>query len=359
MKRLSRLLLLIILALGIVSFTHTSDLANLDPDIGKSIIDAHVHVAGLGYGNSGAFVGERLRHNFRFPFFLRAMGISEAKLEEHGDRILFDKLSNRIFASKTVDKAVVLALDGYVTKRGDFDRAKTVLYVPNEFVAREAARFDNLLFGASINPNRKDAVERLRQAHRNGAVLVKWIPSIMNIDPSDTRHIPFYQALAALGIPLLCHAGMEKSFPGTTDELADPLLLRLPLEQGVTVIVSHIATTGRSEGQENFERILPMFKVYPNLYADISSLTQINKLGYLARALEMEELSDRLVYGSDWPLQFFPVVSPWFHINHISLGDAWQVSGIRNQWDRDVALKVAFGVPDAVFRRSAELLKTK
>ena len=56
------------------------------------------------------------------------------------------------------------------------------------------------------------------------------------------------------------------------------------------------------------------------------------------------------------PLQFAPLVSPWYHLPHISLGDAWRVSGIDNQWDRDVALKVAFGLPASVFQRAGDLL---
>jgi len=357
MKRLLVLLSLVVIALGAFAAIHSNDLGELDPGTGKSIVDMHVHVAGLGYGDSGCFINADMRNNVRFPFYLWAMDITEEELEQHGDRILLDKLSRRIAASETVDKAVILAMDGYVTEEGTLDTDQTQIYVPNDYVARETARFDNLVFGASINPNRRDAIERLRAARRDGAVLVKWIPSIMNIDPADSRHTPFYRAMAALGIPLLTHTGMEKSFANARDELGDPLRLRLPLEQGVTVIAAHIATTGESDGQDNFERILPLFAEYPNLYVDISSLTQINKLDYLARALEVDGLTERMLYGTDWPLQFFPLISSWYHLNHIGVGDAWQVSGIANKWDQDVALKVAFGVPDDVFRRAAALLK--
>lgn len=322
----------------------------------KHIIDVHVHVAGLGYGDSGCFINEGMRENFRFPFYLWAMDVTEEELEAQGDRILFEKLSRKVAASTSVSQAVMLAMDGYVTEDGELDKSATQIYVPNDYVARETARYDNLLFGASINPHRKDAIDRLREARRNGAVLVKWIPSIMNIDPSDERFVPFYQAMIELDIPLLTHTGMEKSFANARDELADPLKLRLPLETGVTVIAAHIATTGESEGQDNFERILPMFKAYDNLYTDISSLTQANKLGYLARALEVEGLSDRMIFGTDWPLQFFPLVSPWYHVNHIGTDAAFAVSDIDNKWDKDVELKRAFGVPDTVFTRTAEVL---
>ncbi len=317
------------------------------------IIDWHAHVAGLGYGNSGAFINREMRENFRFDFFLKWMGVTEKELQQHGDGIVVEKLSRKVAASRYVDQAVVLAMDGIVDRdTGSLDRHRTQFYVPNDHVYRETLKYDNLLFGASINPYRKDSLKRLELVAEQGAVLIKWIPSIMDIDPADPAIIPFYRKMAALGLPLLSHTGMEKSFAHARDELADPRKLALPLQQGVTVIAAHISTTGVSGGERNFERILPMFEEYPNLYTDISSLTQFNKRGFLARAMQVPGLTARMIYGTDWPLQYFPVVSAWYHVNHIGFGAAWRVSGIDNEWDRDVKLKQAFGVPKEVFVRN-------
>jgi predicted TIM-barrel fold metal-dependent hydrolase len=314
-------------------------------------------VAGLGYGDSGAFINDEMRNNFRVRFFMRWLGVTEKELEAEGDQIVVRKLSEKIAQSKYVDQAVVLAFDGIVDKTtGVLDKEHTQFYVPNEFVARETAKYPNLLFGASINPHRKNSIELLEQVAAQGAVLVKWIPSVMHIDPSDEAIVPFYKKMAELGIPLLSHAGMEKSFAQARDELSDPLRLVLPLQHGVTVIAAHIATTGESEGQDNFERILPLFETYPNLYTDISSLTQINRLGFLVKALKVPGLTERMLYGTDWPLQHFPLVSPWFHVNHIGVGNAWRVAGVDNEWDRDVALKQALGVPTSVFARTVGIL---
>lgn len=316
------------------------------------VIDWHAHAAGLGYGGSGAFINDQMRDNFRFRFYLKWMGATQEELAAEGDQIIIRRLSEAVSRSKYVDQVVVLALDGIIDPAtGVLDRERTQFYVPNEYVARETAKYPNLLFGASVNPNRKNSVALLEQAAARGAVLVKWIPSIMAIDPSDPSFIPFYRKMAELGLPLLSHTGMEKSFPDARDELSDPLKLALPLDNGVTVIAAHLAATGKSEGQDNFERLLPMFAVYPNLYADISSLTQINRLGFLVKALEMPEITERLLYGTDWPLQFFPLVSPWFHVQHIGVAAARRVAAIDNPWDRDVALKQALGVPQSVFSR--------
>ncbi|RKZ69346.1 MAG: metal-dependent hydrolase [Gammaproteobacteria bacterium] len=331
----------------------------LDPDPLEQahIIDWHVHVAGMGFGDSGNFINEEMRDNFRFDFFLSWMDVTEKELEKNGDQILVKKLNNRIVQSKYVDQAVVLALDGVIDeKTKTLDHNKTQVYVSNEFVASQTAKYQSLLFGASINPNREDSLELLDEVYQQGAVLIKWIPSIMYIDPSDEKFIPFYKRMAELNLPLLTHTGMEKSFANAKDHFSDPRLLELPLRCGVTVIAAHIATTGESDGQDNFERILPMFDEFPNLYTDISSLTQVNKLGYLAKAIKHPGLTERMIYGSDWPLSSFPLVSPFYHMNHIGIKKSWRVSQYKNKWDLDIKLKEAFGVPHTVFTRKLGIL---
>ena len=333
----------------------------LVPDILEEshIIDWHVHIAGLGYGNSGNFVNQEMRENYRFNFFLNWMDVSEKELEENGDQILVKKLNDKITQSKYIDQAIILAMDGVIDeKTKKLDKIRTQVYVSNEYVATQASKYSNLLFGASINPNREDSLELLGEVYRRGAVLIKWIPNIMYINPSDEKFIPFYKRMAELKIPLLTHTGMEKSFANAIDKYADPRSLELPLKCGVTVIAAHIATTGKSDGQDNFERILPMFDEFPNLYTDISSLTQLNKRGYLAKAIKHPGLTERMIFATDWPLQAFPLVSPWYHINHIGIKNAWDVSGYKNKWDRDIKLKQAFGVPHSAFVRKLGRLNT-
>jgi hypothetical protein len=320
------------------------------------ILDLHVHVAGIGAGGSGCFVSEALRDNYRFWIYLRAMGVKREELEKYGDALVVERLSEKLSASSRVNRAVILAIDGAINSKGELDHELTEVYVPNKYVAAQARAYPNLLFGASVNPARPDALERLEEVRRDGAVLIKWIPSIMMIDPADPAHRSFYSKLVKLGLPLLTHTGMERSFSHARDEFADPRRLELPLSLGVTVIAAHIASTGESDGEDNFERILPMFDEYPNLYADISSLTQINKLGYLVRALAHEEVRERLVYGTDWPLQFIPLISPWYHLRHIGLSGLRAVWGAKGAWDRDVALKEAMGAPAGVFLRAENLL---
>jgi predicted TIM-barrel fold metal-dependent hydrolase len=354
---IKRLFLMALVAASVAAFAWLLWPATPRDEQRTHYVDLHVHTAGLGYGDSGAFINQAMRESYKFPVYLWAMGVTHDELEVQGDALVIDRLAAMLRESQHVQSAVVLAMDGVINENGNLDRERTQIYVPNEFVASRTALHDNLEFGASINPARPDAITRLRTAHANGARLVKWIPNIMLIDPADPAHSAFYREMAALDLPLLSHTGQERSFAGADDSLGDPVRLKLPLELGVTVIAAHLASTGDNEGMSNYRRILSMFSQYPKLYTEISSLTQINKLNYLSDALGQPGVVDRMLYGTDWPLQFFPLVSPLYHLNHIGIGDARSVAHLGNIWDRDVALKEFLGVPREVFERTRTVLK--
>lgn len=319
-------------------------------------LDCHAHTAGIGAGGSGIYVGKGLRESWKLGVYLKAFQVSEDELRLRGDALVMERMSALLARSETVGAAVVLALDGPVDSAGNLDSSRTELYVPGDFVAREARKYPNLLYGASVNPRRPDALDRLRRAKADGAVLVKWLPSIMHFDPSDTAFTAFYLALKELDLPLLTHAGKESSFHSAADSLCDPRRLLLPARLGVKVIVAHAATPGKNGGEPNHERLLSMFAGHPNLYADISSLTQINKLFLLPKIVPRPEAAGRLVFGSDFPLINTALVSPWYYLHKLGFGKARRISGIDNPWDRSVALKKALGVPEEVFARTEAVL---
>jgi predicted TIM-barrel fold metal-dependent hydrolase len=320
-----------------------------------AIIDIHCHTAGIGAGNSNCFVSNALRRSWKYHIYLRAFGVTEQELAEHGDAIIIRRLADELKRSRQVQAAVILAMDG-VTSYGKLDLNSTELYIPNSFIATETRNYPNLLFGASINPGRLDALEELDKVADSGAVLVKWLPAIQHIDPADQRFRPFYRRLAELRLPLLCHTGEESSFTFTRNELGDPERLRLPLSEGVTVIAAHAASNGRNHGEPNHERFLRLCTEFPNLYADISALTQINRLGHLRRLLKQRELHNRLLYGTDMPLLRTGITSPWFHSYCLKPATLLRITAETNPWDRDVTLKRELGVTDDIFANSAALL---
>jgi uncharacterized protein len=323
---------------------------------GKRVIDVHAHVAGLGRGCEGCFVSAELLESYKFKWYLRAFGTTAEEVAREGDAVVMERLRGHVRSSRWVRHAVLLALDGVIDDHGLLDEQATQVYVSNEYVARIAARHEEFLFGASVHPRRHDWRQRLERAKRDGAVLVKWIPAIMDIDPADHTLQAFYESLIALDLPLLVHVGDEKAFHHADNRLGDPERLLAPLDQGVTIIAAHIATTGDTEGEENFERLLAMLPNYPKLHTDISSLTQINKRGYLRRALAVAGADLHMIYGSDWPLQFFPLVSPWWQLGGAPLAELRYAASLDNPLDRDIALKAAVGVPSAVFSRTGEVL---
>jgi predicted TIM-barrel fold metal-dependent hydrolase len=273
---------------------------------------------------------------------------------QRGDGLVGERISESLAQSKYVNRAVLLALDGVVDADGNLDTNRTEVYVSNEFVAEMALRHTNLLFGASVNPYRRDALERLEWAKAHGAVLVKWILPIMAIDPGDPKLIPFYKKMAELKLPLLSHTGKEKSFSSAAEEFGDPDKLRLPLSLGVTVVAAHIASAEIYHGERGPDRLARMMGEYTNLCTDISALTQINRPGRLKEALTRPEFSGRLVYGTDYPLINTLLVSPWYSF-HLSFRQKIAIWRTKNPWDRDVLMKHDLGVPTETFSRSGKM----
>jgi predicted TIM-barrel fold metal-dependent hydrolase len=145
--------------------------------------------------------------------------------------------------------------------------------------------------------------------------MVKWLPNAMSIDPSDELCNPFYQKMKELNLVLLSHGGEEKAVEAKEDQrFGNPLLLRRALDAGVKVIVAHCAGLGDNEDLDdpkrkrvpNFDLFLRLMddKRYEGLlFADISAMTQYNRIGRpLTTVLQRDDLHERLVNGSDYPL---------------------------------------------------------
>lgn len=318
-------------------------------EVPRGIVDMHCHTAGIGAGGSGAWISEELRNSWKFGLYLRVFGTTVKELEEKGDGEVMAIIARWIRESEHVDGAVILAMDAPYDAEGNLDQEAGEVYVPNRFVGEEAKKHEELYFGASVHPNRADALEELEWSKENGAVFMKWLPNIQGIDPSEARYRAYYEKLAELDLPLLTHVGDEDSFSTTNNALGDPRLLELALDCGVRVIAAHVASSGESEGQCNVERLLEMMVEWPNLVADLSTLTQFNRRKHLKTVLTDPRLEGRLMYGTDHPLTNTPLVTPWQYVLQLPLGVVWDLWRTKNPWDRDVKLKAALGVRREVF----------
>jgi predicted TIM-barrel fold metal-dependent hydrolase len=285
----------------------------------QKLIDHHVHIAGLGVGGTHAFVNPKMltwRHPFhrlKLKVYMSSAGVSH---EDKADPQAAARLADLVRSIKDHGKHRLLAFDKNYRKDGSVNLDKTEFYVPNEYVFELAERYPELFVpNISVNPNRTDALAELEKWARRGARVVKWLPNAMGIDPSDPKCDPFYQKMKELDLILLSHGGEEKAVEAAEDQkLGNPLLLRRALDHGVKVIVAHCAGLGTNEDLDskdrkqvdNFDLFLRLMddKRYDGLvFGEISAMTQFNRSGKPLRTmLEREDLHERLVNGSDYPL---------------------------------------------------------
>ena len=289
---------------------------DIDPE---KLIDHHVHIAGLGVGGTKTFVNSKMRtwkhpfHRFKFKVYMSSAGVDD---EHKADSQLIERLARLVGHIRGHGKHRLLAFDKNYQRDGTVNLEKTEFYVPNQYVFEVAEKYPDLFVpNISVNPYRPDAIAELEKWAQRGARIVKWLPNAMGIDPSDPQCDPFYQKMKELDLILLSHGGEEKAVQAEEDQkLGNPLLLRRALDHGVKVIVAHCAGLGTNEDldskdrkqRDNFNLFMRLIdeKRYEGLiFGEISAMTQFNRIGKpLHTILEREDLHERLVNGSDYPL---------------------------------------------------------
>lgn len=121
------------------------------------------------------------------------------------------------------------------------------------------------------------------------------------------------------------------------------------------VVIS--APGGSHQGQLNIDRLLGLMDDYPHLVADISTLTQGNRVRHLPKVLRDPRLRDRLLFGTDHPLTNTPLVHPLLYPLRLRFSQIVDLLRTGNPWDRSVKLKAALGVPPEVFTKSRDYLR--
>jgi len=217
-----------------------------------------------------------------------------------------------------------------------------------------AKNFPEFLAGVSIHPARRDALEELERCLEAGAVLMKCLPNCQNIDFSEKRFQRFWERMAAAGLPLLAHTGGEHTVPVVNAALADPRLLRFPLECGVTVIAAHCGTRSGAFDPDYFDIWAGMLRDFPNLYGDISAMVSLNRCGHLRDCLG-EEIAPRVLHGSDFPV---PVLGHrlWMQ-GWINRATFRRCQDLRNPLERDWQFKLALGFSEEIATRVGTLLR--
>ncbi len=122
---------------------------------------------------------------------------------------------------------------------------------------------------------------------------IKVYPPYQHHYPNDARMYPLYAKAQELGLPMLVHTG-SSVFKGARIKYADPLLLDdVAIDfPNLTILMAHC---GRPFW---YEQAFWMARRHPNVYMEVSGLPGRKLMDYFPR---LEELADKVVYGSDWP----------------------------------------------------------
>jgi predicted TIM-barrel fold metal-dependent hydrolase len=308
----------------------------------KSLIDCHVHLAALPDGGNGCYISPTLLRSPLFRFLLWKHDLSPRHPRE-ANRKYINELRQELLASAFVQKAVLLGMDGCYDATGRLDKTHTEFLIPNDYVFATVARYPHeFLAGVSINPQRQDALKELHRCAERGAALVKILANVQQFDPADARYKQFYRTMAERGLPLLSHVGYEFSLIGKDQSLGDPARLRVPLDEGVTVIAAHACSSGLVVHEKFLPTFIDLAQRYAHFYADISSLTLPNRMRMLLCLRHLPHLHDRLLFGTDYPLSVFHLPA-W---GRLRLGALKMLIRTKNRFDRHYlvckGLKVGF-----------------
>lgn len=326
----------------------------MNPGAAAGPIDLHVHVVGNGTGGTGCWLRVTGWHRPLATMMLRHIGLPARSLRGELDRLYIEQLLALVRGS-SLQAAVILAHDQVRDERGAVMEGVGSFYVPNEYVLRLAERHPEFLPGVSIHPARPDALEELDRCLQRGAVLMKCLPNCHNIDCQDRRYTRFWERMADAGLPLLAHTGGEHTVPVVRKELADPRILRWPLECGVTVIAAHCGTKSGLFDPEYFDVFAGMTRQYPRFYGDLSAFNVPIRGRHIRRCLE-SPLVERMLHGSDYPVPVHGHFA-WLH-GFVAWRDFWTWERCPNILERDYQLKRAMGFPPEVFTRASSLLRS-
>jgi predicted TIM-barrel fold metal-dependent hydrolase len=311
------------------------------------IIDCHVHLAAMTALHGGS--SDQLLKTLPFRFMRWRLGL--VGNDESTERQIEAKLVETLNGTPELDAAAILAFDQVYTNDGQPDPARTHLHVTNDYVIEVCKRHPKMLFGASINPLRKDAISELERCVAAGAVLLKWLPIVQGFNPADDRFIPFYEALAHYKLPLLSHTGGEQTLIRLNDEYAPPSLLELPLKRGVTVIAAHCGSRSMPFEPDYLPEFTRMVNQYENLFGDTAALCLPTRKYAIDAILKDSLVASRLLHGSDWPVIALPPPARLGVCAYIELMRE------KNWMRRDVLIKQRWGFGDDYWHRAAKLLR--
>jgi hypothetical protein len=206
-------------------------------------------------------------------------------VREHGDRLGDSRFAASLLRAQGVSHAVLLPEHCPATSGN----------VRTETVLRLAGESDGFFIPfACVDPTTDDDPPRLLDGYlRAGARGLKLYPSYQFFYPNEPRAYPLYEVCARHGVPVLLHIG-SSVIPGTRLKYCDPIHL-----DDVAVDFPELAIVMAHGGRGFwYDACAFLAARHANLYIDVTGLVPERLPEHYP---QLERLSDKLVFGSDWP----------------------------------------------------------
>lgn len=152
---------------------------------------------------------------------------------------------------------------------------------------------------ANINPHLSlDPARDLRQyVAEYGVRGVKILPTYHHFYPTDRFLYHLYAAAQELGLPAMFHTG-SSVFKNSRTKYGDPLFFD-DIAQDFPDLVIIMSHSGRGFWTDTAAHLA---RTYQNVYMEIAGLPPPSLLKYFP---DLEQLADKVIFGSDWPSQPF------------------------------------------------------
>lgn len=147
----------------------------------------------------------------------------------------------------------------------------------------------------NVNPNRTaDLIEKYESDAKRDIKGYKLYPADHDFPPITAELMKFYERLQGDGKILMFHTGTTGQSDGR-DEYGDPRLFRPILDTfpDLTVVLAHAGKPVWTEIAGQYARD------YPRCYVDTAFMRPQKILTYIPNLLE---ISDKVLFGSDWPV---------------------------------------------------------
>jgi uncharacterized protein len=312
-------------------------------------VDIHTHLLAPGVRFDRPF--DRLA----ILFFGRALGVDPKALRADPFRVYLETFARLVGESQQVGQACLFGVDACYDEQGRETHRDPTVCGDNEAVWAAAQRFpDRFIPFFSVNPLRRDALERIDEYAERGFRGAKFLQNYWGVDLRQERFLPYYEGLARHRLPLVIHLGSEFTVP-SNPELERVEMVDLPLAAGVKVIAAHMGIgmlPERRRPWRNLSRdprhfwagyygLLERLEEQPNLYADLAAILTPNRARVLRHLSQQTAVHPKLLFGTDYPVPFTTV----WNSHDLPCSRRRAIAAIRNPFDRYAALLLEYFPP--------------